>query len=226
MGRPNLSPEQTTTVLAGLVPQATQVSAWTIEKLLAVHARMNEAGLPVDSLHTLVLAWLEQHDVRTLTNVDQLGWLFAQVQLAHRQDTGPQAFTVRWTGTLQPPVDGACTLSICPLRLNFRSGQTFRDESTKIFVAEQPVLDSAARWDVPGRPGDAHGRPACAAAGRAVVRLLQCRRDRRPAGGGPLVLGSAGARQATRTPAQRWPPRMAGSPACKETMLCKSARTK
>ena len=142
-GRPQLSPEQTTTALAGLVPQATQVSAWTIEKLLAVHARMNEAGLPVDALHTLVLAWLEQRDVRTLANVDQLGWLFAQVQLAHRQDTGRQAFTVRWTGTLQPPVDGACTLSICPLRLNFRSGQTFREESTKIFVAEQPVLDSA-----------------------------------------------------------------------------------
>ncbi len=81
--------------------------------------------------------------MRTLANVDQLGWLFAQVQLAHRQDTGRQAFTVRWTGTLQPPVDGACTLSICPLRLNFRSGQTFREESTKIFVAEQPVLDSA-----------------------------------------------------------------------------------
>ena len=71
-----------------------------------------------------------------------MGWLFAQVQLAHRQEIGRQEFTVRWSGSLQGPADGVYTLSICPLALNFRSGQTFRDQTTKIFVADQPILDS------------------------------------------------------------------------------------
>ena len=140
--RPVLTPEQITTVLAGLVPPANQVSAWTYEQMRGVHGRMNEAGLPVDSIHALTLAWLENRDVRTITNVDQLGWLFAQVQLAHRQEIGRQEFTVRWSGSIQGPADGVYTLSICPLALNFRSGQTFRDQTTKIFVADQPILDS------------------------------------------------------------------------------------
>ena len=49
---------------------------------------------------------------------------------------------MRWSGSLQGPADGVYTLSICPLALNFRSGQTFRDQTTKIFVADQPILDS------------------------------------------------------------------------------------
>ena len=109
--------------------------------------------MPVDAIHALTLAWLENRNVGTIASVDQLGWLFAQVQLAHRKEMGRQAFTVRWSGSIQPPADGAYTLSICPLALNFRSGQTFRDQTTKIFVADRPVLDSAENgWTYAARP--------------------------------------------------------------------------
>ena len=43
-----------------------------------VHLRMNEAGMPVDAIHALTLAWLENRNVGTIASVDQLGWLFAQ----------------------------------------------------------------------------------------------------------------------------------------------------
>ena len=104
--------------------------------------------------------------MRTITNVDELGWLFAQVQLAHRQEIGRQEFTVRWSGSLQPPADGVYTLSICPLALNFRSGQTFRDQTTKIFVADQPILDSTEN----GWTYAAHG-VTLAAAQRTPLRI-------------------------------------------------------
>ena len=164
--RPVLTPEQITTVLAGLEPPANQVSTWTYEQMRGVHARMNEAGLPVDSIHALTLAWLEHRDARTITNVDELGWLCAQVQLAHRQEIGRQEFTVRWSGSLQPPADGVYTLSICPLALNFRSGQTFRDQTTKIFVADQLILDSTEN----GWTYAAHG-VTLAAAQRTPLRI-------------------------------------------------------
>ena len=40
-----------------------------------------------------------------------------------------------------------------PVGANFRSGQTFRDQTTKIFVADRPVLDSAENgWTYAARP--------------------------------------------------------------------------
>ncbi len=151
--RPNLTPEQAATVLAGLSPQANQVSSWTYEKMLSVQARMNQAGMPIDSNHALTLAWLENRDVRTLENVDELGWLFAQVQLMDRTETGAQEFTVRWSGSIQAPASGQYTLSVCPFDLNFRSGNTFRQQTTKIWIANEQVLDSTQDgWTFQSRP--------------------------------------------------------------------------
>lgn len=112
--RPDLTPEQNTTVLAGLTPQANQASGWTFEQLRAVQTRMRQAQLPLSSIYALSLDWLENRDVRTLEDVDQLGWLFAQVQSVERQEVAPQEFSVRWTGSVRPPADGTYTFSICP----------------------------------------------------------------------------------------------------------------
>ncbi|MHB9081957.1 MAG: PA14 domain-containing protein, partial [Pirellulaceae bacterium] len=140
-GRPNLSAEQTATVLAGLSPQANQVSAWSYEQMRGVLFRMDQAGLPADVIHALPLVWLENRDVRTLENVDQLGWLFSQLQ--HRQELGPQEFSVRWTGLVRAPTDGTYMFSICPLDLNFQHQSTFRHQITKIWLGEQQILDSS-----------------------------------------------------------------------------------
>ena len=140
-GRPQLTPEQAATVLAGLRPQTNQVSAWTYEKMRSVLVQMDVAGLPVDTIHALPLAWLENRDVRTLENVDQLGWLFSQLQ--YRQEIGPQEFSVRWTGLVRVPTDGLYTFSICPLDLNFQHQSTFRKQTLSIWLGEQQILDSS-----------------------------------------------------------------------------------
>ncbi|MHB9081935.1 MAG: PA14 domain-containing protein [Pirellulaceae bacterium] len=141
--RPNLSAEQTATVLAGLSPQANQVSAWSYDQMRSVQTRMDMAQLPLDSIYALSMAWLENRDLRTIENVDQLGWLFAQVQAVERQEVAPQEFSVLWTGAVRAPADGTYTFSICPLDLNYEHAGTFRKQITKIWIAEQQILDSS-----------------------------------------------------------------------------------
>ena len=140
--RPHLTPEQNATVLAGLTPQANQVSSWTFNKLRSVHARMSSAEIPASSLHNLAIAWLAGRDVRTLEDADHMGWLLGEIQSSQQADSAPREISVRWTGTIQVPADGEYTLSISPLNLDFQRGRGFRRQTMSIWVAGQQVLDS------------------------------------------------------------------------------------
>jgi len=141
--KPTLTAEENTTVLAALTPAANATSSWAFAKLQTVHARMIEAQMPQAQRDALVLGWLDARDVRTIDNVDQLGWLTAQVALADRTDTAPTQFTAQWTGTIQAPADGDYRLSICPLKLDFKLYARFRTQTTALWIGGQKVLDTA-----------------------------------------------------------------------------------
>ncbi len=151
--RPNLTPEQATTVLAGLSPQTNQASGWTFEKMRGVHAKMNQALLPKDTIHALSLAWLENRDVQTLVNVDNLNWLFQQIQIIDREETAAREFTVRWTGSVQAPASGQYTFSICPFDLNFKHVSMFRTQKMSLWIADNQILDSSQNgWTYKATP--------------------------------------------------------------------------
>ena len=100
------------------------------------------AGMPIAAVHDVTCTWLGQRDVRTLENVDQLGWLFSQIEQVDRQEIGQQEFSVRWTGSVRAPSDGTYTFSICPLDLNYAHGGTFREQTMSIWVGDEQILDS------------------------------------------------------------------------------------
>ena len=142
--RPNLSPEQTASALAALQPTSAQTGAWSFEKLQDVESRMGQAGIEVDALYGLTMNWLGARDVRTIENVDQLGWLFSQVQHVDRKEIGEQRFSVQWTGLVLAPANGAYTFSISPLDLNYNHGGSFRDQKVVVWLGDKQILDSAA----------------------------------------------------------------------------------
>jgi hypothetical protein len=142
--RPNLSPEQTASALAALQPTSAQTGTWSFEKLQDVESRMGQAGIEVDALYGLTVNWLGARDVRTLENVDQLGWLFSQVQHVDRNEIGEQRFSVQWTGLVLAPANGAYTFSISPLDLNYNHGGTFRDQKVVVWLGDKQILDSSA----------------------------------------------------------------------------------
>lgn len=142
--RPNLSPEQTASALAALQPTSAQTGAWPFEKLQDVESRMGQAGIEVDALYSLTVNWLSARDVRTLENVDQLGWLFSQVQHVDRKEIGEQRFSVQWTGLVLAPANGAYTFSISPLDLNYNHGGSFRDQKVVVWLGDKQILDSSA----------------------------------------------------------------------------------
>jgi hypothetical protein len=151
--RPALSAAEQETVRGALRGASDQARHWTFAKLREVQVRMDESGLREDDVHQLTWAWLEQRDVATLQDLDQLGWLFAQIQLMDRREIGRQEFSITWTGSVQAPVDGSYTFSICPLDLNYEHGGTFREQSMRIWVAEQQILDSSAGgWTYQAKP--------------------------------------------------------------------------
>ena len=61
--------------------------------------------------------------------MDQLGWLFSQLESVDRKEIGQQEFSVKWTGLVRAPADGTYTFSICPLDLNYAHGGTFREQT-------------------------------------------------------------------------------------------------
>ena len=141
--RPNLSSEQTASALAALQPSSAQTGAWPFEKLQDVESRMGQAGIEVDALYSLTVNWLGARDVRTLENVDQLGWLFSQVQHVDRKEIGEQRFSVQWTGLVLAPANGAYAFSISPLDLNYNHGGSFRDQKVVVFLGDKQILDSS-----------------------------------------------------------------------------------
>jgi hypothetical protein len=142
--RPNLSPEQTASALAALQPTSAQTGTWSFEKLQDVESRMGQAGIEVDALYGLTVNWLSARDVRTIESVDQLGWLFSQVQHVDRKEIGEQRFSVQWSGLVLAPTNGAYTFSISPLDLNYNHGGTFRDQKVVVWLGDKQILDSAA----------------------------------------------------------------------------------
>ena len=83
-------------------------------------------------------------DVRTLENVDQLGWLFSQVQHVDRKEIGEQRFSVQWTGLVLAPANGEYTFSISPLDLNYNHGGTFRDQKVVVYLGDKQILESSS----------------------------------------------------------------------------------
>ena len=151
--RPVLSAAEQETARSALRGARDQARQWSFAKLREVQVRMDQAGLTEEDVHQLTWAWLEQRDVTTLEDLDQLGWLFAQVQLMDRREIGRQEFSITWTGSVQAPVDGTYTFSICPLDLNYEHAGTFREQAMRIWVAEQQILDSSAGgWTFQAQP--------------------------------------------------------------------------
>ena len=189
--RPVLTADQVTTVLAGLQPPANQLAGWTFERMRTVQDRMLEAGMPIAAVHDVTCTWLGQRNVRTLENVDQLGWLFSQLELVDRQEIGPQEFSVTWTGLVRagrryvyvfplPAGLELCTWGHVPRAAHVDLGRRSTD----------PRLHHR-RLDLSGTSGGALRRAARARAGGHVLCLHQRRCDRRPAGRGPALLGRA-----------------------------------
>ena len=79
-----------------------------------------------------------------LENVDQLGWLFSQLEGVDRQEIGQQEFSVTWTGLVRAPADGTYTFSICPLDLNYAHEGTFRRQTMAIWVGKEQILNATA----------------------------------------------------------------------------------
>lgn len=151
--RPVLTAEQVSSVLAGLRSPANQLAAWTFEQMRGIQDRMLQAGMPLDAVYDVTCSWLGERDVRTLENVDQLGWLFSQLEAVDRHEIGPQEFSVRWTGLVRAPADGTYTFSICPLDLNYAHGGTLRAQTMAIWVGAQQMLDSTANgWTYEATP--------------------------------------------------------------------------
>lgn len=171
-GRHALSADQAKAVQASLNPTSDQVGSWTFDKMLDVQMKINHVGLPISSNHELTLAWLEGQDVHTLTNVDQLVWLFAQLQLMDRQGEGAQSISVQWTGTVQAPADGAYIFSVSPVDLNYRSGNDVREQMTKLWLGSEEILDSSQNGRTP------QSQPVALDAGKAAdIRIefsFQC----------------------------------------------------
>lgn len=152
-GNQNLTARQRETVLAGLSSPGAQVSAWTFDKMRSAHQRMNQAAMPKDSIHALVLAWVGNRDIRSLADVDAAGWLFQQVHIIDREETAAREFSVRWTGAVQAPADGEYTFSICPINLNFEHFDMFRRQTTAVWIDNQKILDSTKDgWTFKGDP--------------------------------------------------------------------------
>ena len=178
--RPVLTPEQIATVLAGLVPPANQVGAWTYEQMRGVQDRMRQAQLPLDTQYARDVAWLEKRDVRTLENIDQLNWLYVEVQEIDRHEIGRQEFSVRWTGTLR----GARgrDLYVVDLSVGFELRACRHvppSRRQRSGSAQQQILDSTANgWTSRATPVALAGRRAGAAARGTVLRLQQSRRNR------------------------------------------------
>ena len=141
-GRPQLTPEQAATVLAGLRPQTDQVSAWTYEKMRSVLVQMDVAGLPVDT-DSRACRWPGWKIVTSARSRTWTSWggCFRSSSTVRR--SAPKNSPVRWTGLVRAPTDGLYTFSICPLDLNFQHQSTFRKQTLSIWLGEQQILDSS-----------------------------------------------------------------------------------
>jgi hypothetical protein len=136
-----------------MTPEANQVSGWSLEKLQRVHQRMLTAQLPATSVDALTLNWLQGRDVRTIENVEQLTWLLEQVQRAARRDGGPLELAADWSGSVQPPVDGEYTFSVCPVNLNFEANRHFCRQTIRVRLGgEQVVHCTADSWNWQSEP--------------------------------------------------------------------------
>ena len=170
--RPTLTPEQITTVLAGLVPPANQVSTWTYEQMRGVHARMNEAGLAVDSIHADARLGGEarradDHERRP-------------VGLAARKSSSRTAR--RWVGR-----SSRCAERLAPRAGRWRVhavdlpvGAQFSQRPDVSRPDHEDLRGGSAdsrlhreRLDVCGAWRDARGQPTHAAPHRALVRVFQ-----------------------------------------------------
>jgi len=152
-GSPNLTVQQRDTVLASLKPPADQVSAWTFDKMRSAHERMERGSMPQATRDELVVAWLKDRDVGSFSSLSETGWLFEQVHQIKRDQVSVPTFSVRWTGFVQAPTDGAYTFSICPINLDFQHLGEFRRQTTVVWIADRQALDSSKNgWTFKAEP--------------------------------------------------------------------------
>ena len=139
-GRPQLTPEQAATVLAGLRPQTNQVSAWTFEQMQrAGPDGRGGAARGRDSLCCRWPGWKIVTYARSRTSISW-GGCFRNSSTARKpaRKNSPCGGPA-WCAL----TDGLYTLSICPLDLNFQHQSTFRKQTLSIWLGEQQILDSS-----------------------------------------------------------------------------------
>jgi len=148
-GRGDLTAEQQETVHASLRPPMEEVPNWDFEQLESAYSLIRRAD--VSSTTRLVVAWLKDRDISSLTDSDQVAWLLDKAPCRAGIRSGD--FSVRFSGFVKGPSTGSYTFSICPINVNYRYRRNFVRQQMAIWIGGRQVLDSTTDgWSYKGTP--------------------------------------------------------------------------
>jgi hypothetical protein len=106
--------------------------------------------LPADRSDAALAKWLKTGDLESLTNLDDALWL---TQWMLPRGIASSKFSVRWTGTITAPAEGAYTFSTTPINVNVREESFQMQQAMAVWVGDQQVLDATAKkWASQGTP--------------------------------------------------------------------------